>query len=49
LKHLETFELGDRVFIGAQAFIQGRFDGTTVIGNHVWIGPHAYTGAIHAS
>jgi galactoside O-acetyltransferase len=44
-KHLETFELGDKVFIGAQAYIQGRFDGTTVIGNHVWIGPQAYMDA----
>jgi galactoside O-acetyltransferase len=41
-KHLETFDIGDKVFIGAQAYIQGRFDGTTVIGNHVWIGPQAY-------
>jgi len=44
-KHLETFELGDSVFIGAQAYIQGRFDGTTIIGNHVWIGPQAYMDA----
>jgi len=43
--HLDTFELGDGVFIGAQAFIQGRFDGTTAIGNHVWIGPQAYMDA----
>jgi acetyltransferase-like isoleucine patch superfamily enzyme len=41
-KHLETFEIGDGVFIGAQVYIQGRFDGTTRIGNHVWIGPQAY-------
>lgn len=41
-KHLETFEIGDGVFIGAQAYIQGRFDGTTRIGDHVWIGPQAY-------
>lgn len=41
-RHLETFEIGDGVFIGAQAFIQGRFDGLTKIGNHVWIGPQAY-------
>jgi acetyltransferase-like isoleucine patch superfamily enzyme len=46
-KHLETFEIGDAVFIGAQAYIQGRFDGTTVIGNHVWIGPQAYMDARH--
>lgn len=42
VKHPETMELGDSVFIGAQTMIQGRFDGTCRIGNHVWIGPHAY-------
>jgi acetyltransferase-like isoleucine patch superfamily enzyme len=42
VKHPETMELGDAVFIGAQSMIQGRFDGTCRIGNHVWIGPHAY-------
>ena len=41
-KHAETVELGDSVFIGAQAMIQGRFDGTCRIGNNVWIGPQAY-------
>jgi acetyltransferase-like isoleucine patch superfamily enzyme len=41
-KHLETFEIGDGVFIGAQTYIQGRFDGTCVIGNNVWIGPQSY-------
>ncbi len=41
-KHLETFEIGDGVFIGAQAYIQGRFDGTCAIGRNVWIGPQAY-------
>lgn len=41
-KHLETFEIGDRVFIGTQSYIQGRFDGRCVIGNNVWIGPHSY-------
>jgi acetyltransferase-like isoleucine patch superfamily enzyme len=41
-KHLETFEIGDGVFIGAQTYIQGRFDGRCVIGNHVWIGPQSY-------
>jgi acetyltransferase-like isoleucine patch superfamily enzyme len=46
-KHLETFEIGDGVFIGAQAYIQGRFDGVTKIGNHVWIGPQAYFDARH--
>ncbi len=42
LKHPETLDFGDCVFIGAQAMIQGRFDGTCRIGNHVWIGPQAY-------
>jgi acetyltransferase-like isoleucine patch superfamily enzyme len=42
LKHPETMEFGDAVFIGAQTMIQGRFDGTCRIGNHVWIGPHSY-------
>ena len=42
LKHPETMEFGDSVFIGAQTMIQGRFDGTCRVGNHVWIGPHAY-------
>jgi acetyltransferase-like isoleucine patch superfamily enzyme len=41
-KHPETMEFGDAVFIGAQTMIQGRFDGTCKIGNHVWIGPQAY-------
>lgn len=44
-KHPETFEIGHGVFIGAQAYIQGRFDGTCVIGDHVWIGPQAYLDA----
>jgi acetyltransferase-like isoleucine patch superfamily enzyme len=46
-KHLETFEIGDGVFIGAQTYLQGRFDGITQIGNHVWIGPQAYFDARH--
>ena len=42
LKHPETMEFGDCVFIGAQAMIQGRFDGRCKIGSHVWIGPQSY-------
>jgi len=42
MKHPETFEIGSGVFIGAQAYLQGRFDGRCVIGNHVWIGPQSY-------
>ena len=30
------------MFIGAQSFIQGRFDGTCIIGDNVWIGPQSY-------
>jgi acetyltransferase-like isoleucine patch superfamily enzyme len=41
-KHLETFEIGDQVFIGSQSYIQGRFDGRCSIGNQVWIGPQCY-------
>jgi len=41
-KHPETMEFGDAVFIGAQAMIQGRYDGFCRIGSHVWIGPQAY-------
>jgi acetyltransferase-like isoleucine patch superfamily enzyme len=42
VKHPETMEFGDAVFIGSQTMIQGRYDGTCRIGSHVWIGPHAY-------
>jgi acetyltransferase-like isoleucine patch superfamily enzyme len=41
-KHPETFEIGSGVFIGAQSYIQGRFDGRCTIGDHVWIGPQSY-------
>lgn len=47
LKHPETMELGDCVFVGAHSVIQGRFDGCCRIGNHVWIGPQAYFDARH--
>jgi len=40
--HPETFVIGDGVFIGDQAIIQGRFDGECVIGDHCWIGPQSY-------
>ncbi len=41
-QHLETFEIGDGVFIGAQAYLQGRFDGRCRIGARTWIGPQSY-------
>jgi len=43
--HPETFEIGDGVFIGEHAFIQGRFDGRCLIGDHTWIGPQSYVDA----
>jgi acetyltransferase-like isoleucine patch superfamily enzyme len=44
-KHPETFEIGDGVVVGEQVFIQGRFDGRCVIGDHVWLGPQSYLDA----
>lgn len=44
-RHPETFEIGDGVVIGEQAYIQGRFDGRCVIGAHTWIGPQAFLDA----
>lgn len=40
--HPETFDIADRVFIGEQTIIQGRFDGRCIIGTGVWIGPQSY-------
>jgi acetyltransferase-like isoleucine patch superfamily enzyme len=43
--HPETMEIGDGVFFGEQAVIQGRFDGCCIIGAGTWIGPQAYLDA----
>lgn len=43
--HPETIEIGDNVFIGADAIIQGRYDGRCVIGDHTWIGPQSFLDA----
>jgi len=40
--HPETFTIGDGVFIGDQACLQGHTEGSCVIGNRVWIGPQSY-------
>ena len=40
--HLDTVDIGAGVFVGAQAYLQGRFDGSCQIGDHVWIGPQSY-------
>jgi len=42
IRHPETFEIGDGVFLGEQAIIQGRFDGRCVIGDGAWVGPQSY-------
>ena len=42
VKHPETIQIGDGVFVGEQTFIQGRHDGTCIIGDYVWLGPHSY-------
>ncbi len=44
-KHLETFRIGNNVFIGDSAYLQGRHDGKARIGNGCWIGPQAYLDA----
>jgi len=41
-KHLETFEFGSGIFVGAGTYLQGRFDGHCRVGDRVWIGPHSY-------
>jgi len=41
-KHIETFEIGDGVFIGSQSYIQGRIGGKCTIGRKTWIGPQSY-------
>jgi acetyltransferase-like isoleucine patch superfamily enzyme len=43
--HPHTFEIGDGVFLGAGAYLQGRHDGTLRIGTRCWIGPGAYLDA----
>ena len=43
--HPETMEIGDGVFFGEHAVIQGRFDGRCVIGAGTWIGPQSYLDA----
>ncbi|MCF1740884.1 acyltransferase [Paradevosia shaoguanensis] len=44
-KHLETMDIGAGVFFGFGSYIQGRYDGRCRIGDHVWIGPHAFLDA----
>jgi acetyltransferase-like isoleucine patch superfamily enzyme len=41
-RHPETFRIGSGVFIGDQAVLQGRHDGSCTIGDHVWLGQQSY-------
>ncbi|MBM3778570.1 MAG: N-acetyltransferase [Acidimicrobiia bacterium] len=43
--HLETMDIGDGVFIGEHAIIQGRHDGHCTIGDHAWLGPQSFLDA----
>jgi acetyltransferase-like isoleucine patch superfamily enzyme len=45
--HAETFAVGSGVFIGDQAVLQGRFDGSCTIGDYAWIGPQSFLDARH--
>jgi acetyltransferase-like isoleucine patch superfamily enzyme len=45
IRHPETIEFGNGVWIGEQTVIHGRFDGHCVIGDGTWIGPHSYMDA----
>lgn len=44
-RNIETFEIGDHVYIGPQCYVQGMHDGHCVIGDHVWVGPQAFLDA----
>ena len=44
-RHIETIEIGEGVFVGEHALLQGRFDGTCAIGDHAWIGPQVFLDA----
>ena len=44
-KHLETFQIGNNVFMGESVYLQGRLDGVAKIGDGCWIGPQAYLDA----
>jgi acetyltransferase-like isoleucine patch superfamily enzyme len=43
--HFGTFSIGDGVFLGEQAILQGRHDGRCEIGEGSWIGPQAFLDA----
>jgi len=42
IRHPETFEIGDGVFIGDHAILHGQVDGRFIVGRHSWLGPKSY-------
>ncbi len=42
IRHPETFDIGDGVFIGDHAMLHGQINGRFVIGERSWIGPKSY-------
>jgi len=42
IRHPETFEIGDGVFIGDQTVLHGQINGRCHIGKGSWIGPQSY-------
>lgn len=45
IRHPERITIGDAVFIGEMACLQGRFDGHCAIGHHTWLGPQCFLDA----
>jgi acetyltransferase-like isoleucine patch superfamily enzyme len=45
IRHPETFEIAEGVFIGADVNLQGRHDGSCRIGARSWIGPGSFLDA----
>ncbi|MFH1352960.1 MAG: acyltransferase [bacterium] len=45
VKHPETFEIGEHVYIGPDVFLQGWYKGKLKIGNGTWVGPGVYIDA----
>jgi acetyltransferase-like isoleucine patch superfamily enzyme len=45
VKHAETCAIGDGVYVGEHAVVQGRVDGHCVLGAHVWIGAQVFLDA----
>ncbi len=44
-RHLDRVSIGDGVFIGEGAMLQGHALGECIIGERAWIGPHAFLDA----